>query len=396
MPRKQSVRDVDVRGKRVFVRVDFNVPMRSGTITDDTRIRAALPTINYLLKRGAAVILASHLGRPKGQVIDDLRLRPVAERLASLLNRPVRMAPDSVGGDVEQMAARLRPGNVLMLENLRFHAEEENNDPHFARELASLADLFVNDAFGSAHRAHASTVGIAAYLPAVSGLLMEEEIAALSHVLRDPKRPLAALIGGAKISSKIGVLEHLLSVADCFLIGGGMANTLLKAEGNDVGRSLVEDDKLHAARSFLDAANRSHRPVHLPVDVVVARELEPGAESKVVSVKGVRAGDKIADIGPQTLSLFEGVLRGAGSVIWNGPMGVFEIPEFANGTTEIARALADMECEVIVGGGDSIAAIEQAGVADKMAHISTGGGASLEFLEGRELPGVSVLADMEV
>lgn len=395
MTRKQSIRDVDVRGKRVFVRVDFNVPMQNGVITDDTRIRAALPTVRYLLDHGAAVILASHLGRPKGTVVEAMRLGPVAERLSQLLGRPVHTVPDSIGSETEQAAKALRPGEVLLLENLRFHREEEQNDPAFARRLASLGDLYVNDAFGTAHRAHASTAGIADYLPAVSGLLMERELDALGRVLENPARPLAALIGGAKISSKIGVLHHLLAVADCFLIGGGMANTLLKADGVNVGSSLVEDDKLNAAREFLDAAREAKRHVQLPVDVVVAEKVETGAAARIVSVDAVSGADKIVDIGPRTVTQFKDVLHDAGTVVWNGPMGVFEIPEFARGTQEIARALANSDGEVIVGGGDSIAAVEQAGVADRMAHISTGGGASLEFLEGRELPGVAVLADAE-
>lgn len=395
MTRKQSIRDMDVRGKRVFVRVDFNVPMQGGVITDDTRIRAALPTIRYLLDHGAAVILASHLGRPRGNVVEEMRMHPVADRLGALLGRPVQSAPDSIGPVVERMARALTPGDVLLLENLRFHPEEEQNDPGFARQLASLADLYVNDAFGSAHRAHASTSGIAAYLPAVSGLLMERELEVLGRVLQEPTRPLAALIGGAKISSKIGVLQHLLSVADCFLIGGGMASTLLQAEGRDVGASLVEADKLDVAAQFLEAARATNRSVHLPVDVVVTETVEPGAESRVESVDRVSGADKIVDIGPKTVKQFEDVLRDAGTVVWNGPMGVFEIPEYARGTQELARALAESNGDVIVGGGDSVAAVEQAGVADRMAHISTGGGASLEFLEGRELPGVAVLLDAE-
>lgn len=393
MARKQSVRDVDVGNKRVFVRVDFNVPMQDGAITDDTRIRAALPTIRYLLDHGAAVILASHLGRPKGQVVESMRLSAVGDRLAALLERPVQMAPDSVGPDVETMAAALKPGDVLLLENLRFHPEEEANDPEFAGRLASLAALYVDDAFGSAHRAHASTAGIAQYLPAVSGLLMERELDALGSVLESPSRPLAALIGGAKISSKIGVLRHLLSVADCFLIGGGMANTLLKAQGKDVGSSLVEDDKLAEATQFLRTAEEAGRPVLLPEDVVVTDDIKSGAGSRVVSVDDVASDDKIADIGPRTIRRFASALHDARTVVWNGPMGVFEVPAFARGTQEIARSLAAGNAYVVVGGGDSVAAVEQTGVGDRMAHISTGGGASLEFLEGRELPGVAVLAE---
>jgi phosphoglycerate kinase len=393
MAGKKTIRDVDVHGKRVFVRVDFNVPLEDGRITDDTRIRETLPTIRYLLDQGAAVILASHLGRPKGKPVDSMRLTPVANRLSELLGRPVTMAPDAIGPEVERLARDLKPSDVLLLENLRFHPEEEANDPAFARKLASLADLYVNDAFGSAHRAHASTAGIAAYLPAVSGLLMGRELAALGGVLHDPKRPLAALIGGAKISTKIGVLQNLLDVADEFLIGGGMANTLLKAEGKEVGSSLVEDDKLDVARGFLSAANERGRAVYLPSDVVVARRIEQGADGKVVSSDAVEQGWMIADIGPAAIGEFSSVLKQAGTVVWNGPMGVFEIEQFAEGTRALARVLADSKAETIVGGGDSVAAVEQTGVSDKMAHISTGGGASLEFLEGRELPGVAALED---
>lgn len=394
--RKQSLRDVDVNEKRVFVRVDFNVPMQDGRITDDTRIRAALPTIHYLLDHNAAVILASHLGRPKGKVVDTMRLTPVAHHLSQLLGRPVQMAPDSVGDEVTRMARDLQPGQVLLLENLRFHPEEEKNDPQFSAQLATLADLYVNDAFGSAHRAHASTEGIAHTLPAVSGFLMERELEALGKVLSDPKRPLAALIGGAKISSKIGVLENLLNVADEFLIGGGMANTFLKAEGKEVGSSLVEDESLQTAREFLDAARERGRHVFLPTDVLIAQKAEPGVESRVVSVDEVPDGWMIVDIGPETTQQYGERLRAAGTVVWNGPMGIFEVDEFAKGTRDIACLLAESQAETVVGGGDSVAAVEQMGVADRMDHISTGGGASLEFLEGRDLPGVAALNDARV
>jgi phosphoglycerate kinase len=392
---KKSLRNVNVEGKRVLVREDFNVPMQEGRITDDTRIRATLPTIRYLLDHGAAVILASHLGRPKGKEVDSMRLTPVAGRLSELLGVDVRMAPDSVGPDVERLAQALKRGQVLLLENVRFHPEEEANDPEYARGLASLADLYVNDAFGSAHRAHASTEGVAHFLPAVSGFLMERELDALGSVLSHPKRPLAAVIGGAKISTKIGVLEHLLDVADELLIGGGMANTFLKAEGKEVGDSLLESEKLDVARALLSSAKSKSRAVYLPVDVVITRDIAPGAACRVVSVEDVPSGWKIADIGPDTVKQFSDVLGRAGMVIWNGPMGVFEIPEFAAGTRAVAQALASSPAETIVGGGDSVAAVEQVGVADRMAHVSTGGGASLEFLEGRELPGVAALADAE-
>jgi len=394
MTRKLSVTDVDVQGKHVFVRVDFNVPLTDhGTLGDDTRIRAALPTIRYLLDHGAVVILASHLGRPKGMEQESLRLAPVGERLSELLDSKVLLAPDSVGADVEQMIGGLEPGQVLLLENLRFHAEEERNDPGFARQLAAGADLYVNDAFGTAHRAHASTVGITGYLPSVSGLLMQRELDELGAVLRHPKRPLAALIGGAKISSKIGVLTYLLSVADEFLIGGGMANTLLKAQGVNVGASLVEDDKLQVARDFLEQAKEAGRAIHLPMDVMAADRVAVDADSKVVPVEHVPSGWALVDIGPASIEAFTSVLSAARTVIWNGPMGVFEIPAFATGTRELALGLAKSGAHTIVGGGDSVAAVEQTGVADRMAHISTGGGASLEFLEGRELPGIAALRD---
>jgi len=394
--RKKTVLDIDVQNKRVFVRVDFNVPLDNGRITDDTRIRAALPTIHYLLDHRASIILASHLGRPKGKIVNSMRLTPVAGRLSQLLGTEVQMAPDCVGPEVERMARELRPGQVLLLENLRFHPEEEANDPEFARALASLADIYVNDAFGSAHRAHASTEGMAADLPAVSGFLMQAELDALGAVVSNPERPLAALIGGAKISTKIGVLEHLLDVADEFLIGGGMANTFFKAQGKDVGSSLVEDDKLDVARSFLLKAQERGRDVFLPVDLVVVERLDDSVESKVVPPDAVPAGWMIVDIGPATVQQFASVLKAARTVVWNGPMGIFERAPYAKGTRAVALALAESPARTVVGGGDSVAAVERTGVADRMAHVSTGGGASLEFLEGRELPGVTALNDASV
>jgi phosphoglycerate kinase len=396
MREKLTVRDVDVAGKRVLVRVDFNVPLDAhGAITDDTRIRAALPTIQYLIDHGAGIILASHLGRPKGTVVPAMSLAPVARRLSELLSRPVRLAPDSLGPRIEELAREVGTGDVLLLENLRFHPEEEANDNEFARSLARLADLYVNDAFGAAHRAHASTARVAEYLPAVSGLLMEQELRALSGVLRDPARPFLAVIGGAKISSKIAVLEHLLAIADAFLIGGGMANTLLVAQGYDVGSSLVEGDKVDVARRFLAGAREAGCAVHLPTDVVVAERVESGSASRVVNVGAVPSGWAIVDIGPASIGDFSGVIARAGTVVWNGPMGIFEIPEFAEGTRAIAAALAESRAVTIVGGGDSVAAVEQMGVADRMSHVSTGGGASLEFLEGKELPGVAALRDAQ-
>lgn len=394
MNRKKSIRDVDLNGRHVLMRVDFNVPLdAAGAITDDSRIRGSVPTIRYVLDHGAALILASHLGRPKGRVTPGLSLAPVAKRLEQLLGVPVELAPDSTGPEVAQLARDLRPGQVLLLENLRFHPEEEANDPVFARELATLADLYVNDAFGTAHRAHASTAGIARHLPAVGGFLMEREIEALGQVLRDPSRPLATIIGGAKISTKIGVLEHLLTVTDSYMIGGGMANSLLCAQGKDVGTSLVEEDKLDVARAFLSEARARGRDVHLPTDVVVAERPERGAPTRIASVDDVPPGWAIVDIGPRTQDDYARVIGEAGTVVWNGPMGIFEIKEFSQGTLRIAQAMADARAETIVGGGDSVAAVEQMGLADRIDHVSTGGGASLEFLEGRELPGVAVLED---
>jgi len=390
---KKTVRDIELKDKRVLVRVDFNVPLdkKTGVITDDTRIRAALPTIQYLINQGAKVILCSHLGRPDGQVKENLRLTPVAARLSELLGRPVARTDDCVGAAVEQAVAALQPGDVLLLENLRFHAEEEANDPAFAQALARLADVFVNDAFGTAHRAHASTEGVTHYLPAVAGFLMEKEIDYLSRAIENPEHPYVAIIGGAKISGKIEVLENLLGKVDALLIGGGMANTFLKAQGHEVGQSLVEDDRLDLAR---DLMARAGARLHLPVDVVVTPAGETGAEHKVVGVDQVPADWKIVDIGPQTVKAFGRVIQAARTVVWNGPLGVFEVPAFAEGTTSVARLLADSGAISIIGGGDSAAAVAQAGLEDRMSHISTGGGASLEFLEGKTLPGVAALSDL--
>ncbi len=387
---KKTVRDVKVEAKRVLVRVDFNVPLAEGKVTDDTRIRAALPTINYLLEHGAKVILMSHLGRPKGKVVDKLRLSAVPERLAELLGRPVRKLDDCVGRKVEAAVAEMRRGDVILLENTRFHPEEESNDPVYARELASLADIFVNDAFGAAHRAHASTVGVAEYLPSVAGFLMEKEITFLGKALAAPDHPFVAILGGAKISSKIGLIDNLLTKVDGLLIGGGMANTFLKAQGHEIGQSLVEDDSLDVARETLERAGER---LALPVDVVVADRFDAEADSKVVPVGQVPEDWRILDIGPETVELFKRKLAGAKTVVWNGPMGVFEFPRFAEGTFAIARFLADLEAITIIGGGDVVAAVGQAGVADRIAHVSTGGGASLEFLEGNPLPAVAALED---
>ena len=387
---KKTVKDINVTGKRVLVRVDFNVPLAEGKVADDTRLRAALPTIQYLLDQGAKVILMSHLGRPKGKVVEELRMDPVAERLSELLGRPVRKLDDCVGDAVKAAVAEMRPGDVILLENTRFHPEERKNDPDFAKKLAELADVFVNDAFGTAHRAHASTVGVAQYLPAVAGLLMEKELNFLGKALESPERPFVALLGGAKISDKIGVIENLLTRVDALLIGGGMANTFLKAQGYQVGQSLVEDESLGVAKELLERAGEK---LALPVDAVVADRFAADAASKAVSVDEVPPDWRILDIGPRTVELFKEKLAEARTVVWNGPLGVFEFPKFAAGTEAIARFLADLEATTIIGGGDVVAAVRRAGVADRITHVSTGGGAALEFLEGKELPGVAALLD---
>ncbi|HSK51267.1 MAG TPA: phosphoglycerate kinase [Clostridia bacterium] len=393
---KQTIRDADVAGKRVFVRVDFNVPLEDGKVTDDSRIRAAVPTIKSLLDQGAKVILASHLGRPKGKVQDGLRLRPVGARLTQLIRRNVPVTGDALGVGTEDAVKRLRPGEVLLLENLRFHAEEEANDPDFAKALASYADVYVNDAFGTAHRAHASTVGIAELLPAYAGLLMERELNMLSKLLEAPERPFAAILGGAKVSDKIKVIDNLLTKVDVLVLGGGMANTFLLAQGKSVGKSLAEQDRVEDARRILEAAEAKGVRIVLPVDVIVAKEVTRGTEYKTLPAEKIPASWHIVDIGAKSLELMQEALADVRTVFWNGPLGVFEIPSFAHGTKAIARLLADRASDgatVVVGGGDSVAAVTQQGLADRMTHISTGGGASLEFLEGRELPGVTVLLD---
>ena len=393
---KLTVRDLDASGQRVFVRVDYNVPLEDGKITDDQRIRATLPTIRLLLSQGARVVLASHLGRPDGKVQDSLRLRPVAERLSQLLGRPVPVTGDALGQGTEDAVKRLRPGELLLLENLRFHAAEEKNDPAFAKALAAYADVYVNDAFGTAHRAHASTVGIAKLLPAYAGLLMEREIAMLSQVLEHPARPFAAVLGGAKVSDKIKVIDNLLTKVQILVLGGGMANTFLLAQGRSVGKSLAEPDRAEDARRILASAAEQGVEVILPVDVIVAKEVTRGSEYKTLSAEKIPASWHIVDVGKQTIARMTEALAPARTVFWNGPLGVFEIPSFAAGTKAMARLLAEKAeagATVVVGGGDSAAAVQQLGLADKMTHISTGGGASLEYLEGRELPGVTVLLD---
>jgi phosphoglycerate kinase len=398
----KSVRDVEVAGRRVFVRADLNVPLDDGRITDDTRIRASLPTIVNLLERGAAVVLASHLGRPKGKVNDALRLRPVAERLSEMLGRPVRMTGDALGPGVQVAVDKLRPGDMLLLENLRFHAAEEANDPEFAKELAGLADLYVNDAFGAAHRAHASTEGITHFLPAVAGILMEREVDALSRLLDRPARPFHAVIGGAKVTGKLEVLEALLSRCQAVLVGGGMANTFLAAKGNDLGKSLVEEEQLANAERIVAEARRKRVRLMLPVDAVIAPQIHQRAKTRVVPIGEVPKDQMVVDIGPATVKAFTEHLEKAKTVFWNGPMGVFEMPQMADGTNAIAKFLARRSSRAgvvtVVGGGDSVAAVEQLGLAAKMTHVSTGGGASLEFLEGKTLPGVAALlpADAEV
>ena len=389
---KKTVKDIDLKGNRVLSRVDFNVPLKQGKITDDTRIRESLPTIRYILEqKGARLVLMSHLGRPKGGPSPEFCRKPVAERRGELLGRKVIMAGDCVGEEVERQSKALEEGQVLLLENVRFHKEEEANDAEFAKKLARLGDVYVNDAFGSAHRAHASTEGVAHHLPAVAGFLMEKEIRFLGGVLENPKKPFVAIIGGAKVSSKIAVLESLLPKVSSFIIGGGMAFTFLKAQGHPVGKSLVEDDLLDTARSLLAKARQQGVAVHLPVDHVVAAAFDEKAAAEAAGTVDVPEGKMAMDIGPKSLTEFAQVIRGAQTVVWNGPLGVFEFPQFAKGTLEIAKVVAQCKGTTVVGGGDSVAAVQQFGLADKLSHVSTGGGASLDFVSGKLLPGVEAL-----
>ena len=390
---KKSVEDIDVSGKKVLVRCDFNVPMKDGKITDETRINGALPTIKYLLSKNAAVILCSHMGRPKGEFNPAFSLAPVAKRLSELLGQEVVLAADVIGEDAKAKAAALKPGEVMMIENVRFHKEEEKNDPAFAKELASMAEIYVNDAFGTAHRAHASTAGVADYLPAVCGYLIQKEISVMGKALSDPARPFTAILGGAKVSDKIGVINNLIDKVDTLIIGGGMAYTFMRALGNTTGTSICEEDKLELASDLMKKARAKGVSFLIPVDNIVAREYKEDADFMRIYSDAIPDGWMGLDIGEKTRELFADAIKNAKTVVWNGPMGVFENPTLAAGTIAVAKALADSGATTIVGGGDSAAAVEQLGFADKITHISTGGGASLEFLEGKQLPGITCLND---
>jgi len=393
---KKTVRDIDLKDKRVLVRCDFNVPMdENQNITNNTRIVAALPTIKYLLEQNCKIVLCSHLGRPKGEFKKEFSLKPVAKELARLLDREVIMAEDVIGEDAKSKANNLKNGEILLIENLRFHREETDNDPEFSKQLASYGEVFVNNAFGTAHRAHASTEGVTHYLPAVSGFLIEKELKFLDEALKDPERPFVAILGGSKVSDKIGVIDNLLEKVDTLLIGGAMAYTFFKALGYNVGNSLCEDDKIHLAMELMEKAKQNGVKMLLPVDNKIAKEMKEGAETKTVSSAEIPDGWEGLDIGEETVKLYTQELKNAKTIVWNGPLGVFEISQFAKGTNEIAKALADIDAVKIIGGGDSASAVEKAGLADKMTHISTGGGASLEFLEGKKLPGIEALEELE-
>ncbi|KSU83206.1 phosphoglycerate kinase [Fictibacillus enclensis] len=391
---KKTVRDIDVNGKVVFCRVDFNVPMENGEITDDTRIRAALPTIQYLTEQGAKVLLASHLGRPKGQVVEELRLNPVAQRLSNLLGKEVVKTDEAYGEEVKKALTGLENGNVILLENVRFYPGEEKNDPELAQKFAELADVYVNDAFGAAHRAHASTEGVAKLLPAVAGFLMEKELDVLGKALSNPERPFTAIIGGAKVKDKIDVINNLLDKVDNLIIGGGLGYTFIKALGYDVGKSLLEEDKIETAKSFMEKAKEKGVNFLIPEDILVADDFSNDANTKVVGIDSIPSDWEGLDIGTKTIEKYQNTIKNSKLVIWNGPMGVFEIDAFSKGTRSIAEALAEAnDTYSVIGGGDSAAAVEKFGYADQMSHISTGGGASLEFMEGKELPGVTALND---
>ncbi|PID02995.1 MULTISPECIES: phosphoglycerate kinase [unclassified Sporosarcina] len=395
MNMKKTIRDITLDGQRVFCRVDFNVPMEDGKVTDDTRIRAALPTIEYMTNAGAKVILASHLGRPKGEVQEDMRLTPAGDKLSELLGKTVKKLDSSIGEEVEKAIAEMKDGDVILLENVRFNPGEEKNDAELSKQFAKLADVFVNDAFGTAHRAHASTAGIAEYIPGVLGFLLEKELDVLGKALSHPDRPFTAIIGGAKVKDKIGVIDNLLDKVDNLLIGGGLSYTFTRAQGHETGDSLVEEDKVELAKSFIEKAKRKAVTLYLPTDAVVANTFAADAETKTVSVDAITEGWMGLDIGPETAKRYEQVIKDSRFVIWNGPMGVFEMEPFANGTKTVADAMAETSAYTVIGGGDSAAAVEKFEVADQMDHVSTGGGASLEFMEGKELPGVAVLQDRE-
>ncbi len=393
---KKTLKDMDFKGKKVLVRVDFNVPLKDGVVGDKTRIKAALPTIEYLIKEEAKVLLISHLGRPGGEPKDDLRMDPVAKELANLLNKEVKKADDCIGEEVKKAADSLENGEVLVLENSRFHPGEKKNDPEFAKELASLADLYVNDAFGAAHRAHATTVGVTEYLPAAAGFLMQRELNALGEVMENPESPFVAIMGGAKVSDKIDVIKNLINKVDKLIVAGGIANTFLMAKGYEVGDSLVEADKVDLAKELMAEAEEKGVEIVLPIDVVIADDFSNDANTQTVAADEIPAGWQVLDCGgPQSLENYKKIIKDAKTVIWNGPLGVFEMEKFAHGTVELAKALAESNAHSVIGGGDSAAAINEAGVADKMSHISTGGGASLMFFEGKELPGVAALDDVE-
>ncbi|WNS81375.1 phosphoglycerate kinase [Domibacillus sp. DTU_2020_1001157_1_SI_ALB_TIR_016] len=390
---KKTIKDLDLKGKRVFCRVDFNVPMKDGKITDDTRIRAAIPTIEYLSEQGAIVLLASHLGRPKGEVNEEMRLTEAGRRLAELTGKQIAKVDEAYGDSVKEAISGMKEGDILLLENVRFYPGEEKNDPELAKEFASLADIYVNDAFGAAHRAHASTEGIAHLLPSASGFLMQKELDVLGKALSEPDRPFTAIVGGAKVRDKIGVIDHLLDRVDNLIIGGGLAYTFVKALGHEIGKSLLEEDKMDLAKEFMKKAEEKGVKFLMPVDVTVADDFGEHANTKIVPIDQIPADWEALDIGPKTIELYAETIKNSKLVIWNGPMGVFELDKFAKGTRGVAQALADSDAYSVIGGGDSAAAVEKFDLADKMSHISTGGGASLEFMEGKELPGVTALDD---